>query len=324
MASDDERNLRYTPALATLVTQPPVGSDWFHEIKHDGYRMALFLERGRVRWMSRHGKNWTAALPELVEAAQGIDAAANTVIDGELAVLLPSGVTSFESLQTALQSSSGSRPLAYFAFDLLFLRGRDLRKTPLEERKARLAEVLATLGPEHAIKYTHHIEGDGARVFENASKLGVEGIVSKRRRSVYREGRTRDWLKTKCWRTGEFVVCGYRRGPEQTTALAELLVGFYDSAGMFRFAGCVGTGKGFSHAFRSQLRTELDAFSQPTSPCSNVQRIDAFTRWVKPVVVVEIAYLELTSDMRLRHPSFRSLRLTRRPEDVVVTVRTRI
>lgn len=310
--------LRYAPALATLVDAPPEGDAWVHELKLDGYRMSLTVEGGQARWRSRHGKNWSSALPELVDAASDLHAN-GVLLDGELVVLLPSGLSSFQGLQNALHDAPGCRPLVFSAFDLLFLDQRDLRNSPLEERKARLADLLAKLGPLHPLKYTDHIVGDGERVFEIASKLGVEGIVSKRRRSVYREGRTRDWLKTKCWRTGEFVVCGYRLNSEHARALSELLVGYYDRTGDFRFAGSVGTGKGFGHAFRAQLRTELDAFSQPCSPCIDLSRGDALTRWVKPVVVVEVAYLEYTADFKLRHPSFRALRLSTHSEDVVLS-----
>lgn len=242
------------------------------------------------------------------------------VLDGELAVLLPTGVSSFQALQNALRSPAGSRPLVFHAFDVLHLSGRDLTKSPLEDRDAQLRELLEPLGPAHPIKYTGHIVGDGAHVFEHAAQLGVEGIVSKRRRSLYREGRTRDWLKSKCWRTGEFVVCGYRRASEHAPALSELLVGYYDTSRRFWFAGSVGTGKGFGHTFRAQLRAALDTFCQPSSPCYDVKYGDVSTCWVKPVVVVEVAYLEFTAELRLRHPSFRALRPSRRAEDVILTI----
>jgi len=211
-----------------------------------------------------------------VEAASSLRAS-SALLDGELAVFLPSGLSSFQGLQNALHNPAGSRPLVYSAFDLLHLDGRDLRKTPLEERKARLADLLAKLGPTHPIKYINHIVGDGPRVFARATELGVEGIVSKRRRSVYREGRTRDWLKTKCWRSSEFVVCGYRLHAERASALSELLVGYHDTSGRFHFAGAVGTGRGFGHSFRAQLRSELDAFAQPSSRVSSDSKVQRRT-----------------------------------------------
>jgi len=126
-------------------------------------------------------------------------------------------------------------------------------------------------------------------------------------------------LKTKCWRSSEFVVCGYRLHAERARALSELLVGYYDTSRRLHYAGAVGTGRGFGHSFRAQLRSELDAFAQASSPCIDARFNDALTRWVRPVVVVEIAYLELTNGFQLRHPSFRALRLSTRAESVVLT-----
>jgi len=196
--------------------------------------------------------------------------------------------------------------------------GSDLSKTPLEERKERLRDLITPLGSSHAIKYTNHIIGDGARVFERASEVGVEGIVSKRRRSLYRAGRTRDWVKTKCWRSHNFVVGGYVAG--DGPGLRELLVGYYDSSGQLRFAGSVGTGRGFTHAFRVQLRAELEVLQEVDSPFNDIDAGSTLVRWVKPVLVVEVAFTELTAGHLLRHPSLRAFQPDARAHDVRLDV----
>ena len=202
----------YRAQLATLVDAAPSGDAWLHEIKLDGYRIGAILKDGNVRLESRRGNDWTAQFPRVADAAKKLKAQ-TALLDGEVAILLPSGITSFQALQNA--GTSGS--LVYFVFDLLHLNGSDVSALPLEQRKELLRSFLETSNSGDIIRYTDHFLGDGERVFKRACSLGCEGIVSKRRSAVYRPGRNSEWLKTKCVHRQEFVIAGYT-DPEGTRA----------------------------------------------------------------------------------------------------------
>jgi len=173
------------------VTKPPSGPEWLHEIKHDGYRMQLVKTGDRIRLFTRRGGDWTGRYPRVVHAAEKIRAK-SFAVDGELVVADERGVASFE----LLHSCNCDAGAMIWAFDLLSLDGEDLRGLPLVERKARLAKLLKQFR-QQGIACAEHIGGDGAAAFRSACAMGLEGIVSKRRDSVYRSGPTRSWLKTK-------------------------------------------------------------------------------------------------------------------------------
>jgi bifunctional non-homologous end joining protein LigD len=189
--------------LAPLVEAPPEGDGWLHEQKFDGYRIGLRKDGRLVELWSRRGQNWTAQLPALATAGAKL-AARRALLDGEVAVLLPSGLTSFQALQNRRPDS----PLAYFVFDLLHLDGRDLRDQPLEARKEKLRALLAASPSSDLFRYSDHVVGGGAAFFRDGCALGLEGIVSKRLGARYRSGRSRDWQETKCSRRQELVLGG--------------------------------------------------------------------------------------------------------------------
>lgn len=180
--------------LATLVREAPAGDEWLHETKYDGYRLLCRLDSGRVRLRSRNGTDWTLRLPDIAAAARRVRSR-GAWLDGELVAFDEGGRTSFQSLQLALGTGSGR--LAYFVFDLLYFDGYDLRAVRLEERKEVLRSLLARSGAS-LVRYSPHVMGGGPRVRQEACRKALEGIVSKRRDSRYRPGRTRDWLKSKC------------------------------------------------------------------------------------------------------------------------------
>src|SRR5688500_18574216 len=167
----------YDPQLATLVDEPPQGEGWLHELKYDGYRIGARRDGGEVELISRRGKDWTAEFPEIAEAVLKLRTKA-ALLDGEVAVLLPDGRTSFQALQNGF--SGAARVLVYFVFDLLHLDGRDLRSLPLEERKTLLAELLSKQKAKTRIRFSSHVTDDGAKVLAQACELGAEGIISKR------------------------------------------------------------------------------------------------------------------------------------------------
>jgi ATP-dependent DNA ligase len=178
------------PCIPTRVSQPPVGARWIHEIKHDGYRLIVRKQGDRVRLFTRRGYDWTERYPRIRNAVKALPTAA-VVIDGEAVYCGGAGVAVFETLHSR---ACDDRVILY-AFDLLELDGEDWRQRPLEERKARLAELLAKAPT--GIHFVEHMEGDGATIFEHACKLGLEGIVSKRRGHPYRSGPSKAWLKVK-------------------------------------------------------------------------------------------------------------------------------
>jgi bifunctional non-homologous end joining protein LigD len=178
------------PCLPTKTTQLPSGGQWLHEIKHDGFRIIARKSNGPVRLYSRPGNDFTRRFPLIVEALERLRSRA-CIIDGEAVACDDNGVASFDLIRH--HRANGS--VFLFAFDLIELNGDDLRRDPLEVRKATLASVLAKAGP--GIRFNEHIEGDGPSVFAHACKMGLEGIVSKRKDSAYRSGRSPDWLKMK-------------------------------------------------------------------------------------------------------------------------------
>src|SRR5438874_332974 len=194
---------KYRPQKALLVAIPPAGDRWIHELKLDGFRMGVLISPGDVRIISRNGNDYTSQFPEVAEAARKLPVKQG-VLDGEVVVLDKKGISRFQLLQ---QLGESRRGLAYFAFDLLSLDSIDLTRLPLEERKKQLKKILGRrVG---LIRYTAHVEADGADVLAKACALGAEGIISKLRDGPYRLGaRSSDWLKIKCIKRQEFVVGG--------------------------------------------------------------------------------------------------------------------
>jgi bifunctional non-homologous end joining protein LigD len=294
-----------TPQLPTLVESAPEGDDWFHEIKLDGYRMICYADDADVRFETRNHLDWTAKLPELVEAIIELELR-QTIFDGEVVAFDEHGITQFQLLQNAFRERKRNK-LAYMVFDLLFLDGEDLRQLPLEGRKARLAELgLPTV--RGRIRYCEHLEGNGPVFFEQAERRGLEGIVSKRRDRPYSPGRGMDWVKTKAHQRAEFVIGGFTEPEGSRTGFGALLVG-YHQGNKLRYAGRVGTG--FTEKTLAALKSQLEDLEQQRSPFSadwpGPGRMKG-VHWVRPDLVAEIAFSNWTDDRLLRQPSFQGLR----------------
>jgi bifunctional non-homologous end joining protein LigD len=299
--------------LATLVRAAPEGTDWLHEIKFDGYRLIGRLQDGRVKLFTRGTRDWTERFPAIARAitALPVDSA---VLDGELVAHRSDGVSDFQTLQNALRTGA-TTALTYCAFDLLYLNGHDLRPLPLEQRKGLLEQLLAgTSGG--ALRYADHVIGNGAEVYSQACKLGLEGMVSKRRNAPYRPGRGTDWLKLKCTSNQEFVIGGFSEPEGSRRYLGALLVGLYDD-GQLRYCGKVGTG--YSEESLRALRARLARLEQPEPAFRNPpgKAESRGVHWVKPELVCEVQFAEFTGDGRLRHPSFRGLREDKPAYEVV-------
>ena len=229
----------YRPQLATLVKVPPRGDRWLHEIKFDGYRIGCRIRNGRATLISRSGKDWTQSFPEIADAAVRLGAR-DALIDGEVAVVLPDGRTGFQHLQHLSNGEGGRASLAYFVFDLLRLEGTSLERLPLEARKARLRRLVATRQAGR-IRYADHIEGRGEAFFAEVCRLGLEGVISKRRDLPYRAGRSDGWVKTQCTRRQEFVIGGFTDPAGTRAGLGALVIGHY-AGDRLVFSGQVGTG----------------------------------------------------------------------------------
>ena len=303
----------YLPQLATLVKEPPSGGEWLHEIKYDGYRIGCRIRNGRVSLISRNGKDWTANFPEIAEAARGL-AIGSALLDGEVAIVLPDGRTSFQALQNAAANQGSRAALVYFVFDVLRLNDERIAMLPLEQRKERLRKMLGR-GKGGRIRYSDHVDGNGDAFFDRACRSGLEGIISKLRNRPYRAGRSPEWLKTKCMQRQEFVIGGFT-DPEGTRAgLGALLVGYFDNERLV-FSGKVGTG--FTQQGAIDLRRRLEALERKEPPFEPPppRPIARRAHWVKPTLVGEVVFTEWTNDGRIRHPSFQGLRADKKPGDV--------
>jgi bifunctional non-homologous end joining protein LigD len=293
----------------------PAGAEWLHEIKHDGYRLACRIDRGDVRLFTRSGSDWTARFPEIRDAASRLGVA-TAMFDGEAAVVLPDGRTSFQALQHAL-SGGPRRGLVYFAFDLLHLNGRDLSSAPLEDRKAVLLDLLGQPRADSVVRYSDHITGNGPAFFEQVRRLGLEGIVSKRRDLPYRPCRHDAWLKMRCLNRQEFVVGGFTDQAGSRGGLGALLIGVHDAAGRLCFKGRVGTG--FTERLAVDLRRRLETLEQDACPFDPPPSgpLRRLAHWTRPVLVAEVAFTEWTAEGRVRQPSFKGLREDKRADEVM-------
>jgi len=248
------------PQLATLVSTPPVGNDWVHEIKLDGYRLLLRIERGQARLLTRNRLDWTDRFPAVAEAAAGLRVK-EALLDGEIVVFDAAGISSFQGLQQAGESGSS---LTYVAFDLLFLDGRDLRGESLLVRKKALARLLASR--RGRLRYSEHFDAPGQEVYERACRMSLEGIISKQKLAPYTSGRGQTWLKIKCTSRQEFVIGGFTDPEGARSQFGALLLGVHERDGSLVYAGKVGTG--FTAGTLSTLGKQLRKLEQPTSPFS--------------------------------------------------------
>ncbi|MER8676278.1 MULTISPECIES: DNA ligase D [unclassified Mesorhizobium] len=300
---------RIEPQLATQVPKPPggpvedTGELWLHEIKFDGYRTMAHIADGEVRLITRGGIDWTKRYGDLPQAFARLPLS-QAIIDGEIMVLDEKGISRFALLQDALSAGAGSK-LHFYAFDLLHLDGWDLRKAPLAKRKALLAELLAGQGANSAIQLSDHVEGDGQGLYDQASILGLEGVVSKRANAIYQSGRTKSWTKVKALETGDFIIAGYTVSDAAEGLAALGMAEFAD--GELHYRGKVGTG--FDAATAGDLLARLQPLRDgATAPEGVPREIMREMKWVRPMLSARIHYANRTADNSLRHGVFRGLR----------------
>jgi bifunctional non-homologous end joining protein LigD len=285
--------------LASPAAAPPKEGPWLHEIKFDGYRTLAFVEGSDVRLITRGGLDWTKRYGDLPAAFAAL-ACREAVIDGEIVVLDEKGISRFGKLQDALSTSAGNK-LVFYAFDLLHLDGWDLRAVPLIKRKALLAQVLAGhVSGRSAIQFSDHVEGDGRPLYDHASELGLEGIVSKRSDGKYIGGRSATWLKIKALKTGDFVIGGYSISEANGGVGALAMAEWVGEDLVYR--GKVGTG--LDAATIKMLAQRLDALRIDEKLEGAPKEILP----VRPTLKARVQYGTITSDGMLRHAVFKGLR----------------
>jgi ATP-dependent DNA ligase len=280
--------LAFIPTMQpTLVDEVPGGSDWIHEIKYDGYRTQLVIDNERVRAFTRNGNDWTSKYGPIVEDARALECR-SAILDGEIAVQDDHGVTDYPALLRSI--ASAPHRLVFFAFDLLHLDGEDLRQAPLEERRARLRWLLRQ--PPGQIRMSDEYTGEGAAFFAIADRLGLEGVVSKRKGSRYTSGASRAWLKIKCWHTDTFEVIGIQRDREGIPYALLANEGEYRGTAMISLP----------NALRSAFWRLVDEHTTPSPP--NGFRRSGVT-WVQPGMRATVRHLKGAG--KLRHASVKDV-----------------
>ena len=297
--------------LATLVDTVPAGTAWLHEMKYDGYRLELAVGDGRARAYTRSGLDWSDKFADIVEQAAALPVR-SALLDGEAVVMDEAGRSSFQALQGALKGAPAS--ISYMAFDLLELDGEDLTGLPLVDRKEKLRAILAGKGAR--IRYSDHIEGSGEKLLQGFCQAGLEGVVSKRRDGRYVGSRSGGWLKAKCIKRQEFVVVGWTPS-DKSRSFRSLILAVHDQ-GALRYAGKVGTGFNTDEQF--QLMDLMRPLEQHEATVKAPRAEVRGAHWLKPRLVAEIAFTEMTNEGTLRHPSFLGLREDKKAEAVVLEV----
>jgi bifunctional non-homologous end joining protein LigD len=298
------------PQLATLSDTVPVGDDWLHESKLDGYRCIAAVSANQARCYSRAGHDWTEKFRPVADALRELDCD-SALLDGEVVASGAAAGSQFSALQSAL--SNGGR-LAYYVFDLLELDGKDLESRPLLERKAALRRLLGTLPDASIVVYSEHVRGSGQEVLDAMCKDGREGIISKKANSVYRGRRSMSWLKIKCTKRQEFVIGGFTPSDKRGRPFASLLVGTFEE-GEFSYRGRIGSG--FSAAQLDDLQRRMKPLLQKKSPFVSVPKsVTRNARWVRPAMIAEIDFAELTDGGHIRHGVFKGLREDKKPDEI--------
>jgi bifunctional non-homologous end joining protein LigD len=290
--------------LATLIEAPPVGASWAFELKYDGFRGVAAIVDGKVAIRSRNELNLAPRFPAVAAALAKLKLP-DVVLDGEIVVLDEHGAPRFQLLQ------QGGREL-FVVFDILWLDGVDLRKRTYDERRALLVKALRR--PPASIKVADELEESGEAALKRARDAGWEGIIAKRRTSVYEGRRSKEWLKIKAINEQELIVVGWNPSTHSEREIGALHLAVMDGEGELRYAGKVGTG--FSFKQRVWWKDELSKDVVPKTMVKDAPR-ERVATWVRPRFVVQVCFTEWTADNRLRHPSFKGIREDKKVEDVV-------
>jgi bifunctional non-homologous end joining protein LigD len=318
------------PMLATPIDQPFDSPEWLFEIKWDGYRAIAFIEDGKMRLVSRNQNDLTPRFPELKDLPEFVKAK-NAILDGEVVALDEQGRASFSLMQQRTGFRPGGKhaainadvPVLYYAFDLLYLDGYDWRKMPLEERKKKLKAILDV---GDSLRYSDHYEAQGKALFEIARQKGLEGVLAKKRDSIYQEHRTTEWLKIKIRHCIECVIGGYTEPEGSRTYFGSIVLGLYDKQGRLIHVGQAGSG--FDQKSLAEIWNLLKERETSKDPFYGEVEALRKVHWIKPQLVAEIEYAEWTASAatgkiaqtgpKLRAPVFLGLRDDKDPKECVL------
>lgn len=307
------------PMLATLVDQPFDSDEWVFEVKWDGYRAVAFMNKKQVDLKSRNDKSFNEKFYPIFDEL--VNLKLNAILDGEIVVIGKNGQANFGALQNWRSEADGD--LVYYVFDILWYNGYDLRDLTLLERKEILNNVLPT---NNSILISDHFETSGIQFLEVARKMGLEGIMAKKKDSVYHTKRSTDWLKIKANKRQEVVIGGFTRNDDTSKTFSSILVGVYEN-GKLNYIGKVGTGfndkkqKEMMAQFKPLISNKAPFFSEPDVNKPSRFRPNpphATVTWLKPELICEVSFTELTSDGIMRHPSFQGMREDKNAKKVVL------
>jgi bifunctional non-homologous end joining protein LigD len=306
----------FKPMAAVISAHPPVGSEWILEIKWDGVRALCYIDNGQLQIYTRNGNRCERQYPELASLPHRMEAE-QAILDGEIAVLDAQGASRFALIQPRIMNQDAAavaqmakkQPVTLFLFDLLYLDGRDLRGTPLGERKELLRKTLKT---DALIRYSEHFENDEGQVLAAAREQGLEGLMAKCVTSTYQSRRSPDWVKIKLVSQQECVICGFTKG--ERDYFGALVLGVYANKKL-TWAGNVGTG--FDRKSIAAVHEKLEPLGTPRSPFAAKTKVAGEVTWVRPELVCEVKFSNWTQDDRLRAPVFLGLRTDVNPEDCV-------
>lgn len=308
------------PMLATLVDEPFDDPDWIFEVKWDGYRALAFTKKDDVQLLSRGNKQFNEKFYPIYDILKTWNM--DLVLDGEILVINEKGVSNFGSLQNWRSEADGY--LVYYVFDLLWYNGKDLRVLPLLKRQALLKEILPV--DDDRIRLSQVFTGSGIEFFNAAGKMGLEGIIAKKKSSIYTANyRSDEWLKVKANKAQEVVIGGFTRNADTPKPFSSLLLGVYEN-GALRYAGKVGTG--FSMKLQHEMMEQFKPLIIDESPFDEIPDVNkpsrfrpaslkAIPTWLKPELVCEVNFAEITSDGVFRHPSFKGMRIDKAAKEVI-------
>jgi len=308
------------PMLATLINEPFDDENWLYEVKWDGYRALAFTQKGDVQLLSRNNKQFNEKFYPIYDILKTwtID----VVLDGEILVINDKGVSNFGKLQNWRSEADGD--LVFYVFDILWYKGKDLRELPLSERQAILSSVLPA--NDDQIRQSKVFKASGTGFFKAAQKMGLEGIMAKKANSLYlSDSRSKEWLKIKIQKRQEVVITGFTKNQDTSKVFSSLLLGVYEN-GNLQYAGKVGTG--FSDQLQKSIMQKLKPLIIEESPFKELPDVNKPSRfrpnppkskatWLKPELVCEVSYSEITADGVFRHPSFQGMREDKQAAEVV-------
>lgn len=302
------------PELAVLVDEPPRDpQEWVFEIKFDGYRMLARVEAGEIQLLTRNGNDWTPRLPGVLQALRAMDLP-DGWYDGEIIMPGEDVPADFQALQGAFDSAR-TEQIVFYLFDLPYCAGHDLREVPLVGRREVLRRIVERK-PHPNVRFSEVFDVPARQMLDSACRLGLEGVIAKRRDSAYVCRRSSDWIKLKCKRRQEFVIGGWTDPKGSRTGVGSLLLGVHEEDGRLRYAGNVGTG--FNERTLKDLRARLDELAAGRSPFSAGTGLPRGAHWVQPELVCEVSFGEWTRDGKIRHSVFHGLRSDKPPQAIGV------